>query len=852
MAKYHDDFQSYSTGAGLPTGWTSRWDGGTWSIVDDAGDKFLRQVDTSANRRLATWDTIDSDADRDDVEILATIKSASNNASNAHMGIAARCSGSDTTETGYALVMYGDELVINRYSSGTNTQLGLTTTLSISANTKYKLRFRLNGTSLKGRVWLDGDSEPGTWNVDVTDSTISAAGWCGCFGFAYIAGAPDDNHDWYRIAVATNGDTAEFGTFVYPATGHAVVTGYVPAVSQGGGTTVNPTTGHATVAGYVPIIVQGSTVAAFTGHATITGYVSTVTQARIVNPTTGHAAITGYAPNVTQMVLSASYERASVILSTSSITGVGDSAIISIRPKVQESESGNFSAGEWLEPSAQVAGVNGYRPTFRFLNYFNGDNGMLGADASWSSTRRPMYSYDDGLTWTYFDTAVTRDTSNDWIEFRNSTAFTSNTVRIGRSRQMTVHQVGDWLASTATTYSSFFVPAASAVSYTPTGSVSGFAAQTFIADEYSTQTDSLGLTVPVMPLYAAEINDTSLMPLSGNPKRVAVVTGGVHGGEDHGNHVLKSFIAAVCGASAEAQALRRQYRILIYPMINAPGRAGGGWRGSWTQGTVGADDANRHFHESGSALEIVDKPKALFTTDCSGEIPDWHIDFHGDWGGTWGVIADNANTIQASFISKLTTFSGQTVTDVGTPLAGFLSKYFETLGARLHATHESGDTVQISDGQITTHGTGIVQTINSMMGEGVFGVFPATGHAVLTGYNPIVTQGAGQTLSPATGHSIIIGYEPSVARGISYSPSTGHLGIVGYSPTVTQNGSVNVFPATGHAILIGYAPTITQNGGFSGSISDEDIERIVAAVWGSPLAPTPSSIADAVWAKVLP
>jgi len=765
---YIDDFQSYAVSAGVPTGWSSRWDGGTWSIVDISGDKYLRQSDTAANRRLVSWDTVDSDTSRDNVEILAVLKTNHVDALNAHLGVVARASGTGSTETGYAAVVYGDELIINRYMSGTGAVIAQTSVLSLAINTRYKIRFRLNGSALKVKIWADAGSEPGTWDLEVTDANISAAGWVGCFGFGYL-GTPQDEHDFAAIAVATNGGTALLTS---------------PDGTASGGTGVSAGSGT----GGTATGVEAGVASGGTGVSTGSG--------------TGGTAVG------TVITLDASYERSSVILSTSSVVGSGDSAVVSIRPKVQESEAGNHAAGEWLEPSVDVLGVNGYRPTFRFLNYFDGDNGMLGADASWASTRRPMYSYDDGLTWTYFDTAVTRDTTNNWIEFRNSTAFTADKIRVGRSRQMTVHQVGDWLETLDSTYS-FFGPTATATAYTPTGAVSGFAAQALIANEFSTQTDSLGNTVPATPLYAAEINDTSLTPAGGGAKRLAVLLGGVHAGEDHANHVLKAFIAHLCGASAEAQALRREYRFLLYPMINAPGRAGGGWRGSWTQGSwtqgsVGADDANRHFSDLGSTLEIVDKPKAAITTDRAGEVPDWMMDFHGDWGGTWGVIAAAGNAPQARFMTLLESFDTISVPDVGTPLSGFTTTYFDTLGSKLTVTFEVGDTAPVTDTQITENGVALVQTMDAMVAEGAFFAIATGGTGTSTG------SGSGGT---ATGEAITLAFEASYERSsVNLSGSsisgTGDAAVVSILPK-TQESEVATF---GIAWLVPSVDVVGVNG----------------------------------------
>ncbi|MFT3964142.1 hypothetical protein [Propionivibrio sp.] len=430
------------------------------------------------------------------------------------------------------------------------------------------------------------------------------------------------------------------------------------------------------------------------------------------------------------ITLSAAYERSSVNLTGSSVSGSGDSAIIAIKPKVQESEVVS-SETRWLEPSVDVVGVNGLRPTFRFLDYKSGAGGMHAYP--WTASRRPMYSYDDGATWNYFDTAVTLDSANQWVQFRHSAAFTQNKVRISRSRQASVHLIGDWIAARAAAYPDFFVPAPSALAYTPSSAVADYAAQAFIADEFSAQTDSLGAAVPITPFYAAQINDTSLTPLSGGAKRVAVFTSAVHAGEDYANYVLQAVLDYLCGASEAAIALRSEWRILIYLCINAPGRAGGGWRGSWTQGTSGADDANRHFSESGSGLEIVNKPKVSFTTDRAGIVPDWTIDFHGTFANTWSVYVDSGDAVQELFRTTLQSLSGQTIVNEGVSVGGNLNLYFKSLGARLGLTHECGDLAPMSDAAIVTQGSGIVRTLYSLLQSGVFGAVASGGTGIGVG-----------------------------------------------------------------------------------------------------------------------
>jgi hypothetical protein len=39
----------------------------------------------------------------------------------------------------------------------------------------YKVRFQRTGSTVRMRVWSDGASEPGTWDLSATDSTVTAA-----------------------------------------------------------------------------------------------------------------------------------------------------------------------------------------------------------------------------------------------------------------------------------------------------------------------------------------------------------------------------------------------------------------------------------------------------------------------------------------------------------------------------------------------------------------------------------------------------------------------------------------------------------------------------------------------------
>jgi hypothetical protein len=453
--------------------------------------------------------------------------------------------------------------------------------------------------------------------------------------------------------------------------------------------------------------------------------------------------------------ISGDYDRASVNVAASSVSGTGNSAVITIRPKMQYFEF--VSESRWLEPSARVTGVNGLHPTFKFDSYDNaGPSANNYHGAPWDSTRFPMYSY-DRETWHYFENKTVGASD---ITFYNTSDFTSDTVYIGRSRQMSVNQVGAWIDSLEAAYPTIIEPTITAAGYTPSVDVAGFSGQDFIADEFSAQVGAWG-TIPITPLYAFQINDTSLTPYGGGAKRVAIITSGVHGGEDHANYVLKAVVAAMLGSSAEAQALRRNYKILIYPLINAPGRYGGGWRGSFVTGTSGEDDANRYFSNTGTGLEIINLPKAAMVADLNGATPRFGIDFHGTYEDPWEVFSNATAATGETFRARLAAVAGYAVFGWrGAALRCRLSEYLRNiLGANPAFTHESGDPVKVTDAEITDHGEYVVQVLGEQMAFGLFGG-AAAAEATATGSMSQQIPVAGAATAQATASGTMSIQEP--------------------------------------------------------------------------------------------
>jgi hypothetical protein len=68
-----------------------------------------------------------------------------------------------------------------RKRNGSETQLGsaVTTQFTHAAGTWYKMRFRIEGTALKAKLWTLGTSEPGTWDITTTDGDLVGVGSVG-------------------------------------------------------------------------------------------------------------------------------------------------------------------------------------------------------------------------------------------------------------------------------------------------------------------------------------------------------------------------------------------------------------------------------------------------------------------------------------------------------------------------------------------------------------------------------------------------------------------------------------------------------------------------------------------------
>lgn len=206
MAQYYTDFSEYTTGQ-HPAGWTQRRDEATsWSVEADAGatgGKVLRFPGKAANTQsILTWDAIDSDSGRANVEFLIRFRYGGTAAS---LYAWARDASTSSAATGYRM---GDSYtgttigIIGKYVSGSYSNIYTAGGGAINAtNTWAYIRAQISGNSLRVRVWRDGNAEPNTWSGTGTDNSLST----GRVGIMIFNTAPVDI-DW--IGIGTGGDPA--------------------------------------------------------------------------------------------------------------------------------------------------------------------------------------------------------------------------------------------------------------------------------------------------------------------------------------------------------------------------------------------------------------------------------------------------------------------------------------------------------------------------------------------------------------------------------------------------------------------------------------------------------------------
>lgn len=172
---YYADYNSDTTG-NTPSGWEVN-NGTYFTPVISTSNAFEGAKCVQLKKEVGSptgdhWFAIDTATDPGDgdAEWECTVYFADD--ANMRSGVAFRGKDAATNEC-YALMLRASSTMRLSYISGVSETTKSTQTISsYSTGTHYHVKAYSNGTALKGRFWADGDSEPGTWTIDTTDSTL--------------------------------------------------------------------------------------------------------------------------------------------------------------------------------------------------------------------------------------------------------------------------------------------------------------------------------------------------------------------------------------------------------------------------------------------------------------------------------------------------------------------------------------------------------------------------------------------------------------------------------------------------------------------------------------------------------
>ncbi|MDO5374229.1 MAG: hypothetical protein Q4F10_12315 [Corynebacterium glutamicum] len=191
-----------------PGGWTTRWaTNRMWRIIEDAtaSNGVALECSSAAGTAGLQWDVIDRILDgATDGEIIWKWKTS-------NLVVPARAFTCGSGEPAAPTMFHGamrnsSSFSLGKFVDGVHTSsVGTTKAVTdFSANTWYISRMRKSGTTLQARTWIATDTEPGSWEMEVTDSALSQSGWWGLLSHVAAGATATHTYDWVGFAAGDN------------------------------------------------------------------------------------------------------------------------------------------------------------------------------------------------------------------------------------------------------------------------------------------------------------------------------------------------------------------------------------------------------------------------------------------------------------------------------------------------------------------------------------------------------------------------------------------------------------------------------------------------------------------------
>jgi hypothetical protein len=221
MSRYFTQWDDAAVGAGVPTGWTRRWQAAVNpgnAVIAPAYKRLVVKRRAVSYKEVATnfpaaitYDALDADANRANIEILTAVK-VDQTTPAADFCIWTRGSGTTSgTENAYRAQLSfptssaPNQVFLVKVIAGAATVI-TSAAFTFDSTKTYWARFRVNGTTLSLFVWAEGTDEPTTPTLTASDAAVAAAGFT---GFQWTRPALANQIGYVNFfSVATNGDTA--------------------------------------------------------------------------------------------------------------------------------------------------------------------------------------------------------------------------------------------------------------------------------------------------------------------------------------------------------------------------------------------------------------------------------------------------------------------------------------------------------------------------------------------------------------------------------------------------------------------------------------------------------------------
>lgn len=222
------NFTGLANGAAWPAPWTRVWAQGASSAATVQNQAGVVQAAGLAN--WASKINVVADLNLADVDITYTLTIVQPTPAEQifhHVMARIPAASAPAPSSGYDLFIRSNGLTLERVANwASQAVLGSVPGFTLTQGTAYRVRFRLEGITLRVKVWPAANTEPTDWQIDVTDTAYAT----GYVGLQTVGGSSASTPyqcvmDDIVLASPSGGQTVNVTVTAQPAPGYAITSG---------------------------------------------------------------------------------------------------------------------------------------------------------------------------------------------------------------------------------------------------------------------------------------------------------------------------------------------------------------------------------------------------------------------------------------------------------------------------------------------------------------------------------------------------------------------------------------------------------------------------------------------------